>query len=165
MKRIPLLFALIAIAYGLSAAAVVYAQQEVEIARSASTTVTATLARRNVVVQIRTTKLGKSDAGFPSSLSDYQEVSVVPQLSISVDGQDVWVPRSAYADLFNPRKALVKYENGFFVLLIGGADGADSYSAHLRFTGTRVVDRTVYNTVSPPRVSEKTVYSKTEIID
>lgn len=164
MKRVRLLSAQIAMLCGLLAGSAVCAQQENEIAQSGDTSVTATLAKRNVVVQIRTTKLRKSDAGFPSSLSDYGEVSVVPQLSISVDGQDVWVPRSAYADLFNPRKALVRYENGFFVLLIGGADGADSYSVHVRFNSTRVVDRTVYNTISPPRVSEKTVYSKTEII-
>jgi|GEM_PF-6808115 len=163
MKRVCLLFARIAMLYGLSAS-VVYAQQESEIAQAGNTTITASLAKRNVVVQIHTVQLKKSDAGFPSSLADYQEVSMVLQLSISVGGQDVWVPRSAYADLFNARKALVRYENGFFVLLIGGADGADSYSVHIRSTSTRVVDRTVYNTISPPRVSEKTIYSKAEII-
>lgn len=164
MKR-PLLFVIRIVALSALLAALVAARpQEKDILPSGDTTLSATISKKDILVHIHTVKLKKSDAGFPGALEQYEEVSMVPRMSISVNGQEIWIPRSAYADVFNPRKAFLKYEGGIFVLLIGGADGADSYSVHIRFDSDRVISRTVYNTVNPPRVSEKTIYSKTEMI-
>jgi hypothetical protein len=135
-----------------------------DVAQSGDTVLNATLAKTSIVVRFRALKLKKADPGFPLALEQYDEVSVIRQMSISVAGQDVWVPRSVYADLFNARRASVTSENGIFVLLIGGADGADSYSVHIRFSAARVISRAVYDAMSPQRLSEKTVYSKTEVI-
>jgi len=138
--------------------------QEKDIERSGDTLLSTTLAKKTISVDFHTTKMKKADAGFPLALAHYEDISVVRQMTIAVNGQDVWVPRSAYADLFDPRKAYLRSENGVFVLLVGGADGSDSYSVHIRFDATRVISRTVYDTMSPPRISEKTIYSKTEMI-
>lgn len=138
--------------------------QEKDIAQAGDTVFNATLGKRDVRVEFHTVKIKKAEPGFPLALEQYEEISVVRQMGISVGGQDVWIPRSVYADLFNTRRVSIMNENGIFVLLIGGADGSDSYSVHVRFDSTRVISRTVYNTMSPPKVSEKTVYAKTEVI-
>ena len=57
---------------------------------------------------------------------------------ISVEGSTVFVPRSVFADLLDPKLASVRFEKGDFVLTITGADGAESYVVHVYFDMTRV---------------------------
>src|SRR5690349_18153942 len=111
------------------------------IASSGNTVLKELLDSKAVEVEFRTVKVKKSETGFPLALDYYDEVSVVQQVSITVGGQSLWVPRSAYADLFNARTAFVKTEKGGFVLVIGCADASDSYSVQLRFDSNRVVSR------------------------
>lgn len=134
------------------------------VASSGNTVLKELLDSKAVEVEVRTIKVKKSETGFPLTLDYYDEVSVVQQVSITVGGQSLWVPRSAYADLFNARTAFVKAGKGGFVLVVGCADGSDSYSVQLRFDTNRVVSRRIYSATSAPKLSEETRYSAPEVI-
>ncbi len=138
--------------------------QETDIAASGQTSLRSVLEKRTVEVTLHTAKVKKADPGFPLALDYYDEVSIVESMTIVVDGQTVWVPRSTYADLFNPRKAVLKFEQGTFVLLVGGADGADSYSVRIYFDPARVVRRRVYDAQAPHTPTEETRYFRTKAI-
>src|SRR5579863_2382963 len=92
------------------------------ISQSGDTVLSATLAKKRVIIRLHAVKLKRDDPGFPLALDQYNQASLIKQMSISVDGENVWVPRSVYADLFNARRGSLTSENGVFVLLIGGAD-------------------------------------------
>ncbi|HLK04569.1 MAG TPA: hypothetical protein VKT53_09025 [Candidatus Acidoferrum sp.] len=109
------------------------AEPEVSITQSGDTALSATLAKREIQIQFHTYKARNTDPGFPVALSGYREASFIQELTIKVGGQMVWVPRSAYADIFNARSASVRLEKGYVVLLIGGADGSDLYSVRVVF--------------------------------
>jgi hypothetical protein len=132
--------------------------QETDIAASGDTSLRAVLDKKTVLVTLHTAKVKKSDPGFPLALDYYDEVSVVQNMNIVVDGKTVGVPRSAYADLFNARKAVLRFEDGTFFLLVGGADASDLYSVHLYFDATRIIRRSVFDSASPHKPLEETRY-------
>jgi hypothetical protein len=134
------------------------APQEVKIAKSGETSLRAVLGGKTVQITLHTATLRKSDPGFPLALDYYDEVSIVQGMSIIVGGKTIWVPRSAYADLFDARKGFLQFKKGAFVLIIVGADGADLYSVHVYFDAKRVIKRGVYDSFAPQKPSEETLY-------
>ncbi len=133
--------------------------QEVKVAKAGETSLRAVLNGKKVQITFRTVSLSKSDRGFPLPLNDYNEVSIVQEISIFVDGKRVWVPWSAYADLFNVRGADIAFENGIFKLVTGGAGGADTYSVRIYFNTKRIIRRETYNSFSAHKALEVIIYS------
>ena len=141
-------------------------QKEFEIATNGETDVKVNLAKKPIEVNFSIAKVKKNDPGFTLALDYYDEVSVVRKLTISVSGEMIWVPRSVYSDLFNVRNASIRTEKESYVLVIGGADASDLYSVRVVFTSNRVISRTVYgHSVSPPRVTEITQFSKPQVVN
>lgn len=138
---------------------------EGNVASVGESVVKATLAGKAVEVGLRTTKVERPNPGFPLALEGYDEVSIVRQIVVKVDDEEVWVPRSVYSDLFNVRKASLRLERGMFVLELVGADASDLYSTRTVFTAVRVLSRTVYSHGSGSRkMSEVTRYSQIGIV-
>lgn len=136
------------------------APQQVDIAKSGATSLRAVLGKQIVLIAFHTARVKKSDPGFPFALDNYTEVSIIQSMSIVVDGKCVWVPRSVYADSFDVRQALLKFENGAFLLSMVGSDGADIYWIHIHFDAKRVIKRRVYDAFdSRETFSEETVYA------
>lgn len=134
--------------------------REVRVAKQGESSLGAVLNGKKVQITLRTVSLSKSDRGFPLVLNDYDEVSIVQGISIFVDGKAVWVPWSAYADLFNVRGADISFENGIFKLVTGGGGGADTYSVHIYFNTRRILRRETYNSFSPHKPLEVILYSR-----
>ena len=89
-----------------------------------------------------------------------------PQASLSLVeaywGKDqVFIPRSAYVDLGNPRAASIETVGRRFRLVISGGDAATSYTAMLLFEGGMIRNRKVVNSEFPDSAWEETVYSFT----
>lgn len=136
------------------------------IAPTGSTSFSALIDGKPIEIQFQTFIAKKSDPWFPLKLDYYDELSFIQNLSISVQGKTIWVPRSSYADLFNASVASITSENGMFVLSITGADASDSYLVHIYFGPQRVVRRAVYGLEgSPKKPTEETRYSKPEVLD
>jgi hypothetical protein len=138
--------------------------QQVKVAKEGETSLRAVLNGKKVQVTFRTVSLRKSDRGFPLAMNGYDQVSIVQDMSIFVDGKMVPVPWSAYADLYNVRGADVKYEKGIFKLVTGGGGGADTYCVHIYFNTKRVLRREAYNSFSPDKALEVIVYSPPVVI-
>jgi hypothetical protein len=98
-----------------------------------------------VEIKLETFVVKKSDRGFPPSLDYFNELSFLQSVSISVNGHPLWIPRSSYADLFDPGETTISYEKGEFVLSIVGADASDAYQVRIGFDSERVLQRTVYS--------------------
>ena len=142
------------------------APQQQNIAPTGSTSVSALIDGKAIEIKLQTFIAKKSDPWFPLNLDYYNELSFIQNMSISVQGKPLWVPRSSYADLFDARVASITSENGVFVLSITGADASDVYLVHIYFGPQRIFRRAVYGLEgSAKKPAEETRYSKPEVID
>lgn len=137
-----------------------------QIAPAGDSTLRTVVGKRAVLIGFHTFVAKKSDPWFPSEFEGYNELSFVQRLGITVDGVTLWVPRSAYTDLFNPRAAAVLLEQGLFVLSIAGADGADAYQVRIYFDSKKVIRRAFYGLEgSAKKPSEETRYAPPQVIN
>lgn len=134
------------------------AQERGAITQSGSTLLNAVSKKTSMTVIINTAKVGPAK-GLPlSQAENAKEITVIQKLNISVDSHPIFVPRSVFADLVDPREASLRFEKGAFVLSVGGGDGADSYTLHVYFDATKVIRRTLYSTLIPNKAVEETHY-------
>jgi hypothetical protein len=135
------------------------------IAQSGSTSVSTVFERKTASVTIHTVRIENSSSAFPD-IEDWgvKAVTIVRRMEISVDGKSLFIPRSVFADLLDPRLASVKFEKGDFVLVITGADGAESYIVRVYFGATRVKRRRVYSSLTPESVAEDTRYRRLTVL-
>jgi hypothetical protein len=100
---------------------------ETHLALSGDTLPKTLLANKSIQVQFHAIQSKKPSAGVPLALAYYDEVYLVHEVSITIDGESFWVLSSAFADAFNARAALLKIEKGKFsshnlvVLMFPGA--------------------------------------------
>jgi len=129
------------------------------IAPSGETRVTATLGKirlqaifRTSIVQVTNTDENNrrfvqcTYSRFPCSLTD--------QIRVLVDAKEVFVPRSAYADLGDIVTAEWTMERGQVELVIKGGDASESYIARLVLSKGKVSERRVYSGEDPTRPLE-----------
>ena len=165
MKRHPYTLPLVVVFSLLLATASHAAPREVKIAKSGETSLRTVLGGKTIEITFHTAIVKKSDPGFPLALDHYDDLSIVQGMSIVVDAKTIGVPWSAYADLFFTRKGYLEIEKGTFVLTIVGADGADTYFAHIYFDAKRVIKRDFYSSLVPHRPLEETVYSPVQVLE
>ena len=126
------------------------AQSQAEI-DSGKITLAATLRTAQVSVVIHTVSIDRSNPLFPLPRDDdwYPKVvTIVPAMEISVNGQPLFVHRSAFNGLWNPNRAWIRVEKGDFILEIQGADGAESYFVRIFFDKARVKRFALYSSLS-----------------
>lgn len=129
------------------------AQERTVIAQSGSTLLNATYKKTTVAITIRTVIVENGIADeFPLNRS------VIQKLSFVVNSHTIFVPRSVFEDLVDPREASLRFEKGAFVLSVGGGDGADSYILKVYFDAIKVIRRTLYSALIPNKAVEETRY-------
>ena len=84
--------------------------------------------------------------------------STVSNVEISVDGVNIHVPRSSYADLVDPRKVNVQFSGTTGIVIIDGGDGAMAYLVRIFFDRKNVNLRTLSSALSPSKPTEETRY-------
>lgn len=85
---------------------------------------------------------------------------IIKAITVFRNGQNFFIPLSAYADLGNPSKiSLLKLPAHGFRLLISGGDAAGSYSAMLDFKSNEISRRRVVSGEFPEEVWEETTFS------
>jgi hypothetical protein len=142
------------------------ASENDQIASSGDSSLRRVIGKKTISVEFHTFVAKKSDPWFPPEFEGYNELSFVQRLSITVDGETLWVPRTAYLDLFNARAAAILLEQGLFVLSIAGADGADAYQVRVYFDSKKVIRRAFYDLEgSPKKPSEETRYAPRQVIN
>jgi hypothetical protein len=145
---------------------------EIQITPTGVSTSQATFGRHTFHFAITTVHLKSSEPQFPVETSFTNEVSVIARLTIEFsDGTPVYVQRSTFSDLYNPRKASLAIENekqGLYVLTIDGGDGTDRaerYQVRLYFRGDKVYRRVVYDPIFGKSPAEETTYHKGATLD
>lgn len=84
--------------------------------------------------------------------------SMVSQLVVTVKGDDVFVPLSAYADLGSPRTIEIRTTSRGFELVVNGGDASSAYRALLVFEGRLLTRRKVQHREFPREAWEETRY-------
>lgn len=84
--------------------------------------------------------------------------TLISQLIVVVDGQNVFVPLSAFSDLGNARRVEVKVTRRGFDLVISGGDASASYRALLAFEKRKLARRKVQHGEFPDEAWEETRY-------
>lgn len=137
-----------------------FAKEEIAIIPSGKTALNVASKKRMATVTIRTLKIENDCSGeIQANLSQKcKPVMVIQKLDISVDGQQIFVPRSVFADLINPRWVSIELKNAVNVLFIDGGDGADSYFVHVYFDGQKIIRRALYSSLVPDKAVEETRY-------
>jgi hypothetical protein len=139
--------------------------QEHAIAKSGITSIHTKSSNDEIDAVFHTVRIEKTCDAFPSIEWEAKAVTLVQKLEISVQGKRLFVPRSVFADLIDPRVASIKSEKEDLVLTIAGADGAESYFVHVYFDTTKVKRRTLYSALTPSVIAEDTHYRLTVLKD
>jgi len=85
----------------------------------------------------------------------------ISEITIDVDGKEIFIPRSAYSDLAAPTKIklLPGNRNRGFDLIISGGDAALAFQAILSFSFNRILQRKVFSMEFKDKAWEQTRYS------
>lgn len=84
---------------------------------------------------------------------------IIKKLIVFVANEKLFVPRSAFADLGNPERYIVKITSKGFDLYIYGGDAATSYVAKLRFSSNKIKTRKVESGENRESAWEETKFS------
>jgi len=108
--------------------------------------------------------IGKASAPVPeerNSNCTYSRIpcSVVDKIKIFVDGKNIDVPRSVFADLADLNGGQFKKTKQGMMLTFTGGDAAAAYNLEILFDKKRVLRRKVENAEFPNNTWEETVYT------
>ena len=85
---------------------------------------------------------------------------IIKKVIVLRNGQSLFIPLSAYADLGSPRRiSLLKLSSHGFRLVVSGGDAAGSYDAILDFKKNEISRRRVVSGEFPKEVWEETTFS------
>lgn len=126
------------------------------VARKGDTVLTARSVGLNVRVVITTTATKRAAAQWDPRF--YAPKSWVENLVINVNGSNIFMPLSAFLDLFDLREAELRLEEKTGVLLVRGADASESYWAEIAFDTENVMRRRLGPSVPEGAVTQETTY-------
>jgi hypothetical protein len=135
------------------------------IAKSGPTSIHAAVSGKKVDVAIRTAKIERGSELFPNLETGATSVVVLTDLQIIVNGAKVFVPRSVFADLLDPRTASIRADKSDFLLTISGGDASESYFVSIFFDSAKVKLRRLYSSLIPDVPSQETTYRLTVLKD
>jgi hypothetical protein len=122
------------------------------------------------IVEVLAQTTDFSPAAFPyvSSVSGYLWAgwgasfhwprTVITSLRVSIRSQPVYIPMSAFCDLGNPHRMVLRATAKGFQVSIDGSDAGDSFEAVLEFEGTTLKRRKVHLNEFPDEMWEETTY-------
>jgi hypothetical protein len=130
------------------------------VARRGDTVLTARSVGLNVRVVITTAATSRAAAQWDPKF--YAPKSWVENLVINVNGSNIFMPLSAFLDLFDLREAEVRLEEKTGVLLVRGGDASESYWAGIEFDTENVTRRRLGPSVPEGTVTQETTYRLVE---
>ena len=141
---------------------IIHAQTQV--ASRGETLVSAIVRKTKVLVKIKTHEIdiGKPSDQRPSEINSsctYSKYpcSIVDRLDILIDGNALFIPRSAYCDLADLNYAEVYAIEEGAALILYGADASESYIVKIEFNTEQVKRRTFSGAMSPDQPLQETI--------
>jgi hypothetical protein len=135
------------------------------IAPSGETAIVASSPKVNVRVQIRTheVQIGDPSERRPDVIRSSctytrHPCSIVDSIDISVNGKEIFVPRSVFCDLADLNTAEIRIGQTESILTLNGGDASESYFVRIAFDAERVKWRRLFSSIAPDKPSQETVY-------
>ena len=123
------------------------------------TALSATSAGLKSEVVIASVEVNSTDVIPGAAAGQFPErFRVVRSLTIKLNGRELFVPRSAYADLVWVAHAELNTAKPMSLLVISGGDASESYSAKIEFDQAAVRSRKLYANENPGGPTEQTRY-------
>lgn len=91
--------------------------------------------------------------------------SVVEALELTVDGNRIFMPRSAFCDLSDLATVGIDVVNGRLTVIASGGDASEAYDVKIEFDTERVTKRVVASGMDATNPTEITNYYETSSID
>jgi hypothetical protein len=134
-----------------------------KIAPNGETSISSIARKTTATVSFTTVAVPVSSAGgqtpsYPQCTGSRVPCSLTERIRITVDGSDVFVPRSAWADLGDISYADLISSHGSFVIVIRGGDASESYVVRLSFNRRGVLVRRIFSGEDPRHLLEITRY-------
>jgi len=111
-------------------------------------------------VQIGKPSDGRPDVILSNCTYSKYPCSVVDRLQIVVNGNSLFVPRSAFSDLADLNNAEIEVAKNGWILRLGGGDASETYIVRILFDGTQVKRRTVSSGTLPNKPMQETIYHR-----
>jgi len=126
---------------------------------------------KNVKIQVRgaTVDIGSQSSERPQHVENSCTYSKFPciavtSIEIEVDGNELFVPRSVFADLSDVTDIQLSALGKQMLLTLKGGDASEAYAVKVLFSKDQIVKRRLYSALQEPPVQE-TTYFKTEQLD
>lgn len=126
---------------------------------------------KNVNIQVRgaVVDIGSPSSERPQHVENSCTYSKFPciavtSIEIEVDGNELFVPRSVFADLSDITDIQLGASGKQMLLTLKGGDASEGYAVKVLFSKDQVVKRRLYSALQEPPVQE-TTYFKTEQLD
>lgn len=146
--------------------------ESIRVASQGNTLVDAASGQTKVQVVLKTHKMeiGKPADPRPAVIESnctYSKFpcSLVDGLTIHVNGNALFVPRSVFADLADLNTVDVKPAGKVWDLTISGGDGSEGFIVRITFDTEQVVRRTLASAISPKKPLQETVYHQIAVGD
>lgn len=126
----------------------------VKVAPSGETTLSAALGTKTIKAEFRTATVQISlneanERKFVQCTYSRVPCSLTEHIHLQIGGSDVFIPRSAYADLGDISTARLTTHADRVTLTIPGGDASESYIAELIFNSDRLLERKLYSGEDP----------------
>lgn len=140
-------------------------QISVKVEPSGETALVANIGKTKIEVNFNTheVQIGKPSDHRPAVIKSnctYSKYpcSIVDWIGISVNGNPLFVPRSAFADLADLNDATISATKKGWVLTLDGGDASEGYIVKITFGANEVMLRTLASGMSPDQLLQKTIY-------
>jgi hypothetical protein len=132
---------------------------------SGVTTIASKLGSSDIRVTMRTHEVEINEASREKPRSDQanctfsrQPCIIVDTLNISAGGRDLFIPRSLFADLSDPTRAVLAQDGKGMNLTIYGGDASESFVLRVSFDASRIKQRILSSAFSPDKPLQETTY-------
>ena len=157
LRAMRILFMLVLVAVFLVGTAAAQSPSKiVSVAQKGDTVLMTRSAALNVRVVITTVATKRAATAWDPAF--YDPKSWVDNLVINVNGANIFVPLSAFLDLFDLNEAEVRLKGKTGVLLVRGAEASESYWAEIAFDTKGVTRKRAGPNVPKGAVTEETTY-------
>ena len=125
------------------------------------TTVSVVVAKAKLIALFQTSSVEVSNDDkiprLPQCTYSRVPCVIVRQLKIFVNGVEVFIPRSVYADLGDLQSAEFSQKDGLYTLTLTGGDASESYIARIAFD-KQIRERRLYSAEDRAHALETTRY-------
>lgn len=145
---------------------------QIKVASRGVTDLVATLSKNMISIKISTHEvdIGKSSDAWPqkrltSCTYSHFPCSLVDYIEISVNGNNIFVPRSVYADVSDVVTAsLHQKKNGQFLMIMHCGDASESYTVEIAFDKNSIRQREFKSNLNR-QILQRTTYFPSRTLD